>query len=148
MSEDEVKSQLEGMQKLVDLAKQRTQMSGQRTYLNTERTLSVWIRTALAAMVFGIAIDRLGLMFYKLPSTVTEHTLSNPNNLTKIIGVLLIIFSMLMALSSGIRFLIFTKKYKSEFTLPAYHSATLPIVYALMIVIFGALLLVLTLCIN
>lgn len=70
MPDDEIKSQLEGMKKLIALSQQRTQMSAMRNYMNAERTLSVWVRTALAAMIFGIAIDRLGLMLYQIPGYI------------------------------------------------------------------------------
>src|SRR5690625_5799366 len=44
------------------MSNDRTLLSATRSYMNAERTLSVWVRTALSAMIFGIAIDRWGLM--------------------------------------------------------------------------------------
>lgn len=146
MSEDEIKTQLDAMHKLVELSELRTKQSAGRSYMNAERTLSVWIRTALAAMIFGIAIDRLGLMLDELPEHVSR--LTNPDRSSKITGAVLVIFSILMALSSGIRFIAFTKSYRKEYPFPAYHKAWLPATYAFMVVFFGIALLILMLCIS
>lgn len=146
MSDDEIKTQLEGMHKLVELSKLRTEQSAGRSYMNAERTLSVWVRTALAAMIFGIAIDRLGLMLDELPHHVSR--LAHPDRSSKVTGAVLVIFSILMALSSGIRFIAFTKSYKKEYAFPAHHKAWLPASYAFMVVLFGAALLILMLWIS
>src|SRR5699024_5058183 len=104
--EDQIDSQLEGAQKLVDLSKdrsvlaqKRTNMNYERTYMNYERTLSVWTRTAIAAMVFGIALDRLSLMYYQLPSVELAESIASAHLPYTIAGVILVAFSVLMALS-------------------------------------------------
>lgn len=148
MPDDEIKSQLEGMKKLIELSQKRTQMSAMRSYMNAERTLSVWVRTALASMIFGIAIDRLGLMLYQIPEHIVRGHLLHPDIPSKATGIVLVVFSMLMALSSGIRFIAFTRSYKKEFPLPAYHKTWLLTVYALMVVFFGMALLVVMLWIK
>lgn len=155
MPEDEIKSQLEGMKKLIELSQKRTelsqkrsQMSAMRSYMNAERTLSVWVRTALASMIFGIAIERLGLMLYQMPDHIIRGHLSHPDIPSKVTGIVLVVFSMLMSLSSGIRFMAFARSYKKEFPLPAYHKTWLPAAYAFMVVFFGAALLVVMLWIR
>lgn len=67
--EQDEPQQLVLMRRLVDLSAERTRMSAERSemsagrsYMNAERTLSVWVRTALAAMTVGIAIDRFSLV--------------------------------------------------------------------------------------
>lgn len=141
MPEEEIKTQLEGMLKLVELSKLRTEQSAGRTYMNAERTLSVWIRTALAAMIFGIAIDRLGLMLDEMPGHLSR--LAHPDRSLRVTGAVLVVFSIIMALSSGWRFMAFAKSYKKEFPFPAHHRVWLPVTYAFMVVLFGAALLVL-----
>ena len=137
-SQDQVQEapQLTAMQQLVELSERRTQMAAARTYMNAERTLSVWVRTALSAMIFGIAIDRLGLMTRGLaahPPTLFGH----PSTPTTLIGTALVLFSILMSLSAGLRFMAFSRAYKKTFTLPAHHKTGLPLTYALMVVLFG-----------
>lgn len=147
MSEEHNKKQLEVMQSLVELAKERTkmssvrsEMSAQRTYMNTERTLSVWIRTALSVMIFGIAIDRFGLLFGDLHHTKIDFLFINgtPSSIT---GAILVIFSMFMAGSAALRFIGFARCFKKEHIFPSHHKPMLPVVYAFMIIIFGIVLL-------
>lgn len=135
-------SNLKAMQKLVELSEKRTQMSAGRTYMNAERTLSVWIRTALSAMIFGIAIDRLGLMLRGV-SGYPHSPLGPPGATSTITGSVLVIFSVLMSLSAGIRFIAFSRQYKKEFIIPAHHKIWLPVTYAFMVVFFGTVLAIL-----
>lgn len=144
MPEEQNKTQLEGINILVKLAEeqkvmaiQRTELSAQRSYQNAERTLSVWLRTALAAMIFGIAIDRFGLML--------SGSAKISENRSLLLGALLIFFSILMAISAAFRFIGFSQKFKKEHKLPPYHTSSLPVTYSLMITIFGIILLLLML---
>lgn len=173
-SNDKIKTQLEGAQALVDLARKRTEMSmkrtemsmkrtelalkrtnlavdrtklaAERTYMNYERTLSVWVRTSLAVMVFGIAIDRLSLMLYELPTDQLTKSLVQFHHPSTVTGIILVAFSILMALFSGLRFIFLTRRYKNEdYSFIAIHKTWLPAVYAFMVVLFGGVLLVLML---
>lgn len=165
MAEEQNSEQLKLMRAMAALAKERTEMakkrtemsatrskmsadrsemSAQRTYMNTERTLSVWIRTALAAMIFGIAIDRLGLIFKGI-SDSTFHFLFIQGTPAAITGAILVIFSMLMAVSATGRFMRFAWDFKKEHAFPMHHKPLLPVVYALMIVVFSGVLLTLML---
>lgn len=141
MSDKEIETQLEGMKKLVELAQIRTQQSAERNYHNAERTLSVWIRTALAIMIFGIATDRLGLMLYEIPQHLGSR-LASPDKPSMIIGVALVLFSMIMALASGVRFLAYVREFKKQYAAPVFHNEWPPAIAAFMAAIFGAALLV------
>lgn len=165
MAEQQNSEQLELMREMAKLARERTEMakkrtemsatrstmsaersemSAQRTYMNTERTLSVWIRTSLSAMIFGIAIDRLGLLFKGMDDTTFDF-LFIQGTASAITGAILVIFSMLMAISATARFMSFAWNFKKKHSFPAHHKPLLPIVYALMIVIFSGVLLTLML---
>ncbi|HLR37765.1 MAG TPA: DUF202 domain-containing protein [Chitinophagaceae bacterium] len=126
-------------QELLALSKQRTNYSAFRTYLNAERTLSVWVRTSLSIMVFGIAIDRFGLIIRGL-SYHPNSLLGHPSTPTSIMGLGVVIFSVIMAFFSGLRFITFSRRYKKEFPLPRKHRIWLPPTYAFMIVLFGSIL--------
>lgn len=141
MPDEEIKTQLEGMAKLVELARIRTNQSAERNYHNAERTLSVWIRTALATMIFGIATDRLGLMLYEIPTHLRSR-FASPDAPSMIIGVVLVLFSMIMALASGIRFLAYVREFKKQYAPPIFHNEWPPAIAAFMVAIFGAALLV------
>lgn len=142
MDNSSADKQLELMNQLVELSKDRSQMSAERSYMNAERTLSVWIRTALGAMIFGLAIDRFGLMLRELPATGGQE-LHQTGMLTHIAGFVLMIYSMIIAFSSAIRYRSYCREYRKQFKVPLYHGTNLPSFYAFMIVCFGAGLLVL-----
>lgn len=118
-------------------------LSAGRSYMNTERTLAVWLRTALSSMIFGIAIDRLGLFLQGL-SHHPDTLLGQPSTPSTLIGSALVVFAVAMALSAGYRFIAYARLYRHEFPFPAYHDAWLPAVYAAMVALFGAALLALT----
>jgi uncharacterized membrane protein YidH (DUF202 family) len=140
MPDDEIKTQIEGMKKLVELSQIRTNQSAQRSYQNAERTLSVWVRTAISAMIFGIAIDRLGLMAYEIPKDAGAHFA--PSDVPfMLIGVALMIYSIVMVLAFGIRFLIYVRDYKKQYPIPAFHNEWPPVISAFLVAIFGVALL-------
>ena len=142
MNTDTTEQQLVIMKELVELSRERSQMSAERSYMNAERTLSVWIRTALGAMIFGLAIDRFGLMLHEIPGS-EKLNLGHPDILTYYAGFILVIYSMIIAFFSAIRYQLYCREYRKQFKIPQYHHAWLPTFYAYMAVLFGAGLLVL-----
>ena len=101
------------MKRLVELALDRTQMSAERSYMNGERTLAVWIRTALGLMIFGLAVDRFSLVLQ-----ARGHL--NPHELSSWGGGALIVLGVAMAVSCGSRFLAFSIAYRRMHRLPAH----------------------------
>lgn len=166
MPEKNESEQLELMQRMVDLSIERTQlavkrtemsaersrmsaerseMSAQRSYMNAERTLSVWVRTALALMVFGIAIDRFGLLLHELPP---PHGRFSPNTLSTWGGAALVVFGVLMSLTTGARFLAYVAAYRRNHRIPVFHGPFLAPVFALLVALFGIALLLLLLVVT
>lgn len=138
-------SQLELMQRLVQLSVERTQMSAQRSemseqcsYMNAERTLSVWVRTALALMIFGIAIDRLQLLLHQALNGQSRFA----DVLSRWGGVALVALGVLMVIATGLRFLAYAHDWCRRHEPPRHHGPYLAPFFALMVVVFGAALLV------
>ena len=123
------------MKRLVELALDRTQMSAERSYMNGERTLAVWIRTALGLMIFGLAVDRFSLVLQ-----ARGHL--NPHELSSWGGGALIVLGVAMAVSCGSRFLAFSIAYRRMHRLPAHHGPYLGPVFAALVALFGIALLV------
>lgn len=162
MAEPEEPAQIKLMQRLVELSIQRTQlsedrsrmsaerseMSAQRSYMNAERTLSVWVRTALAMMVFGMAVNRFGLLLHKLPGASLPARL-HPVELLDLLsfwcGVALVVLAVFMAATTGVRFLVYARDWRSRHAFPARHEPFLATSFALMVAVFGLLLLVIML---
>lgn len=134
--------QIKLMKRLVEMSADRSQMSAERNYMNAERTLSVWVRTALALMVFGLAMDRFGFLLHRLPG-VSNHL--NPNRLSTWGGAVLVAFGVIVAATTGIRFLAYVVAYRRNHEVPLHHGPFLGPFFALCAVVFGIALLALLL---
>jgi putative membrane protein len=136
MPENDEPEQLKLTRQLVELARERTRMSAarsemsaersemsaersamaaERSYMNAERTLSVWIRTALALMVFGIAIDRFGLVLHQMPGKMAF-------DVSNWCGIALVAVGIVMCLVTGVRFLAYASRYHRNHELPYHHG--------------------------
>lgn len=119
-----------------------------RSYHNAERTLSVWVRTALAMMVFDIAIDRFGLLLHRLPAgtpAIGRRSSAILNSLSTGCGIALVAMGILVTLTTGARFLVYARVWRGRHELPAHHGPYLAPFFSLMVAIFGAALLVIML---
>ncbi|MGH8307354.1 MAG: YidH family protein [Gammaproteobacteria bacterium] len=134
MSEQETYEQIKSLQQTL------IQLSAERTYMNTERTLSVWIRTALGLMIFGIAIDRFGLLLHGLPWLPHAHI----HRLTTSAwgGAILVALGVLMALTMDVRFLAYASIYRRSHEWPVKHGPYLAATFAALVAIFGIALLI------
>lgn len=139
-NEENDSEQIALMKRMVDLSIQRTEMSAERNYMNAERTLSVWVRTALALMAFGIAMDRFGLILRHMPSRAGSL---NPDTLSTWGGMALVCLGMVIALTTGARFLAYVAAYRRNHEVPTHHGPFLGPFFALCVSIFGTALLVL-----
>jgi len=127
------------MKRLVRMSADRSQMSAERNYMNAERTLSVWVRTALALMVFGIAMDRFGLLLQRL-SGMDAHW--HPKLFSTWGGAALVTFGVIVAVTTGIRFLAYVVAYRRNHYVPTHHGPFLGPFFALCVAVFGVALLV------
>lgn len=121
---------------------ERSEMSAERSYLAAERTLSVWVRTALGLMVFGLAIDRFGLMLRQAPAA---GAIMEGNSLSAMGGIALVAFGVVMAVTTGLRFLAYARTYRTTHAVPHHHGPFLAPLFALLVAVFGSALLILLL---
>jgi len=140
MADDETPTQLDYMQRLVEMSAERTALSAERSWQNAERTLSVWVRTALALMVFGIAIDRFGLLLREMPAR-THAPAVYADGLSRWVGAALVAFGLLMACVTAARFLAYARDYRRRYEPPRKHGAVVAPAFAFLVAGFGALLL-------
>lgn len=159
MADDEEPKQIQMMRHMVSLAeeqvtlstqrsemsKQRSEMSEFRSFLNAERTLSVWVRTALSLMIVGLAIDRFGLLFHHVPGAAAQvpsphgAALETASTWT---CMALVALGVLMVLATGIRFIGYARNWRSQHRFPAHHGPFLAPFFALAVALFGVVLLV------
>jgi inner membrane protein YidH len=126
-------------EQIKDLQQRLVELSAERSYQNAERTLSVWIRTSLSLMIFGIAIDRFGLVL-RLDAALPAYPRLEPNTLSAWCGALLIALGVLMALAMGIRYLAYTANYCRQYQLPRYHGPYLAFTFTVLVAVFGVAL--------
>jgi putative membrane protein len=138
MTEDSGSRQLELLKFLVEQSSVRLEWSAARSYLNSERTLGILIHTALALMIFGIAIDRFGLFVHRLP-WLAAHGLPDTPSWE---SVMLISLGVLLALVAGVRYLFFISAYSHNRHMPLRGGAFLPPIFALLFAAYGVALLV------
>jgi uncharacterized membrane protein YidH (DUF202 family) len=117
------------MRRLVD-------MTAQLTYENAERTLTLWIRTALGFMILGFVIDRLNLFLVEFPAGSWRTGVFSNAFLTWL-GVALVAAGVATAAATGLRFLAYAAAYRRQQPLPLRGGRTLGPFYALMTTVFG-----------
>lgn len=124
-------------------AHELVELSLQRSYMNTERTLAVWTRTALSLMIFGIAVDRFGLLLNHPPWHVTQAADLLPNPLSTLGGVVLVALGVLILFATGFRFLAYGLKWHRENPRHVwYHTPWLAFTFSMLMAAFGIALLV------
>lgn len=123
----------------------RSEMSAERSYMNAERTLSVWVRTSLALMIFGIALDRFGLLVRERLPARLAHPHAYSNDLSNWTGAALVAFGVLMAVVTGVRFLAYSRTYQRSHKVPYHHVPFLAPMFALLAALFGIVLLLMML---
>jgi uncharacterized membrane protein YidH (DUF202 family) len=120
-----------------------TQLSMQRSYMNTERTLAVWTRTALGLMIFGIAVDRFGELMRHPPWHIADSDAVWPHLLSTGSGVVLVALGILILLAAGTRFLLYGLRWHREVQRHIwYHTPWLAFSFAMAMAAVGVALLV------
>jgi uncharacterized membrane protein YidH (DUF202 family) len=147
MAEGQESKQIAIMEDMLALAEkqtafsvQRSEMSETRSYHNAERTLSVWVRTALALMICGLAIDRFGLLLGDNPGPTTRGILLDLAS--QWTGIALVLLGVVMVAATGLRFFAYARTWRRRHEAPPYHGPYLASFFAIMVALFGIVLLV------
>lgn len=140
--------QIEMMKQMVALAERQTAMSAERSemsevrsYHNAERTLSVWVRTALSLMIVGLAIDRFGLLVHGVAGAVSPGRGTFLDMASSRAGDALVLLGTIMALAMGARFFAYARSWRRQHRLPAYHGPHLASFFTVAVAFFGIVLL-------
>jgi uncharacterized membrane protein YidH (DUF202 family) len=120
---------------------ERSEQSAERSYMNAERTLSVWTRTALSLMIFGIAVDRFGLLLRHEPWPHAGSPML-PNPLSTVGGAILVALGVFMAATCGVRYLLYAHAWRKAHAWPPRHAPYLAFAFAVLVALFGIALLV------
>lgn len=108
-------------------------------YMNVDRTLASWTRTALSLMVFGMLVDRFGLL---LLGNEPAHrgTLLAQNPLSTIGGLILVALGVFIALSAGFRHQAYRRIWAREYGHRGWRGPWLAFGFAMMSALAGAAL--------
>lgn len=110
-------------------------------YMNVDRTLASWTRTALSLIVFGAVVDRFGML---LMGNAPAHrgTLLAHNPLSTAGGLVLIAIGVFIALAAGVRHQAYRRIWIREYGHPGWRGPWLAFVFAMMTAGCGVALLV------
>lgn len=118
--------------------------NAERSLMNAERTLSVWVRTALGLMIAGLAFARFGVALVSLPNAPWP-SLRAANALSSWIGIALVAIGAAAALTAGLRFYVVAAKYRSRYAPKFHHGPMLGAAFAVALAALGAVVVALTL---
>jgi len=118
----------------------------ERSLMNAERTLSVWVRTGLGLMIAGLSFERFGLSLVSFPNGPWP-TIRYSNELSTWIGIALVAIGAAAALAAGLRFHAVAADYRRRYQPPFRHGPVLGTVFALMLALLGAVVVVFTLAV-
>lgn len=109
-------------------------------YMNVDRTLATWTRTALALIVFGGVVDRYSVL---LTRNHPPHigTWLAPNPVSGLGGIVLIAMGIFIAASAAIRHQAYRARWLREYGRDETFGPWLAFGFAMMVVVFGSALL-------
>src|SRR5690348_4695052 len=128
--------------RLLDTFRQMAALQARVCYMNVDRTLATWTRTALSLIVFGTVVDRYGLLLARdHPAHVGTLLAMNPES--SIGGLFLIALGVFIAASTAIRHQAYRRVWLREYGHQGFHGPWLAFTFAAMTVIAGIALLIL-----
>ena len=88
--------------RVLDTFRQMAALQARVCYMNVDRTLATWTRTALALIVLGTIVDRYGLLLLRdhFPHVGTRFA---PNPVSSTGGIFLVAIGVFIAVSAAIR---------------------------------------------
>ncbi|MGH8116004.1 MAG: YidH family protein [Rhodanobacteraceae bacterium] len=116
-------------------------------YMNVDRTLATWTRTALSLIAFGVVVDRFGLLLMgNAPTHLGTRLAQNP--LSTVGGLSLIAIGVFVALSTGIRHQAYRRIWIREYGHAAWRGPWLAFVFSMMTAVVGLALLAILLALR
>ncbi|MGH6976104.1 MAG: DUF202 domain-containing protein [Stellaceae bacterium] len=134
------------MRQVVALSEVLVWRNAERSLMNAERTLSVWVRTGLGLMVAGLSFERFGLSLVSFPNGPWP-TIRHSNPIANWIGIALMAIGAAAAVAAGLRFYVVAAAYRRRYQPPFHHGPVLGTFFAAMLALLGAVAVAFTLAV-
>lgn len=132
---------------VLDTLQRMAALQSRVCYMNVDRTLATWTRTALALIVFGTVVDRYGVLLL-LPHADHVGTLLAPNPVSSAGGLFLIALGTFIVVAAAIRHEGYRKFWHLEQGRDESFGPWLAFPFAVMVAILGSVLLAVLLLIT
>lgn len=86
----------------LDTLGQMAALQARVCYMNVDRTLATWTRTALTLIVFGAVVDRYGILLLR-PHLAHVGTRLAPNPVSSLGGILLVAIGVFIVAAAAVR---------------------------------------------
>jgi uncharacterized membrane protein YidH (DUF202 family) len=133
--------------RVLETFRQMAALQARVCYMNVDRTLATWTRTALVLIVFGTVVDRYGLLLLR-PHLEHIGTRLAPNPVSSAGGLLLVAIGIFIVVTAAIRHQAYKATWNREYGRDASFGPWLTFPFAVMVAMLGvavlALLLVFT----
>ena len=88
--------------RVLDTFRQMAALQARVCYMNVDRTLATWTRTALSLIVFGTVVDRYGLLLLH-PAFAHMGTRLAPNPVSSAGGIFLVALGAFIVIAAAVR---------------------------------------------
>lgn len=128
----------------LDTLRQMAALQARVCYMNVDRTLASWTRTALTLIVFGTVVDRYGLLLLRdhFPHVGTRLA---PNPVSSAGGILLVAIGVFIAIAAAIRHQRYKATWHRSFGRDETFGPWLAFPFAMAVAVLGAAMVVLLL---
>jgi uncharacterized membrane protein YidH (DUF202 family) len=127
---------------LLETFRQMAALQARVCYMNVDRTLATWTRTALALIVFGTVVDRYGLLLLR-PAFAHLGMRFAPNPVSSAGGIFLVAIGVFIAVAAAIRHQACKSAWIREHGWDQSFGPWLAFPFAVMVAVLGAAVLVL-----
>ena len=122
------------------IVRRQIELQSQVCYMNVDRTLATWTRTALSLIVFGAVVDRYGLLLTR-DHWVHVGTRLAPNPVSSLGGIVLVALGVFVVVAAAIRHQAYRAIWIRVYARPDCSGPWLAFPFAVMVAILGVAIL-------
>lgn len=127
---------------VLETFRQMAMLQARVCYMNVDRTLATWTRTALTLIVFGTVVDRYGLLLLR-PAFTHLGTRLAPNPVSSAGGIFLVAIGVVIVVTAAIRHQACKSAWIREHGWDKSFGPWLAFPFAVMVAVLGVAVLVL-----